>query len=100
MGTPLVNALRGQALGRSAAGWWSVGRAWVETWEPVLIPLSIGLLHLAIVQVVASLAFLTGHSTGSSSPYKPVLGDPPAMTGLAHVLVEPLRRWDGLWYAL
>jgi hypothetical protein len=76
-------------------------RAWRETIaaEGVTFPILIGLLHFLLVQAVASLAFRFGTLNSSSPPYKDVLGDPPPLDGWEHVLVEPLRLWDGLWYA-
>jgi hypothetical protein len=97
---PRAEAFGRQWSPRRASGTWATVRAGLVAREPVVFPVAVGLLHLALVQVVASLAFLTGTANDSSPPYKSVLGDPPAMTGLAHLLVEPLRQWDGLWYAL
>ena len=74
-------------------------RAWRETIaaEGVTFPVLVGLAHLILVQLVASLAFRFGTARDDSAP----LGtDPVPMDGLAHTLVEPLRQWDGLWYEL
>ena len=65
--------------------------------DAVSFPLTVFAVHWLIVQVAASLAFRYGTPTGHSAPYRTL---PPPLTGLAHVLVEPLRLWDGLWYKL
>ncbi len=65
--------------------------------EAITFPVLVGLVHFTIVQVVASLAYLTGTPREDSAPYRYV---PVPMEGLARVLVEPLRQWDGFWYKL
>jgi hypothetical protein len=66
--------------------------------ETITFPLITGLIHLAIVQVVASLVYTRG-------PLNPVLTTalqivPGDLKGLADPVVEPMRHWDGLWYRL
>ncbi len=68
--------------------------------DDVRWPLTVAVAHWCLVQLAASLAFRWGTSSDPSPPYRGVLGDPPLMGGLAHHVVEPLRQWDGLWYAL
>ncbi|MBA3336420.1 MAG: hypothetical protein H0T49_02520 [Chloroflexia bacterium] len=68
--------------------------------EAVTFPLVVGVVHWIIVQLSASLALRFGTARESSPPYKGTLGEPVPLEGLAHVLVEPLRMWDGLWYKL
>src|SRR5262245_61214602 len=74
-------------------------RAWRETIaaEGFTFPILVGLLHLLVVQLAASLAYRFGTVRADSAP----LGtDPVPMDGWQHTLVEPLRQWDGLWYKL
>ncbi|MDP9355950.1 MAG: glycosyltransferase family 39 protein [Chloroflexota bacterium] len=65
--------------------------------EAVTFPVLVGLVHFVIVQLAASIAYLSGTPREDSAPYRYV---PVPMEGLAHVLVEPLRQWDGFWYKL
>lgn len=65
--------------------------------EAVTFPVLVGLVHFVIVQLAASIAYLTGTPREDSAPYRYV---PVPMEGLARVLVEPLRQWDGFWYKL
>jgi len=60
-------------------------------------PLFVGAVHLVIVQLAASLAYRYGTSNSPSPPYQTM---PPPHDGLANLLVDPLRTWDGLWYRL
>ncbi|MDQ3045109.1 MAG: hypothetical protein M3R06_08170, partial [Chloroflexota bacterium] len=68
--------------------------------EAVSFPLLVGAVHWIVVQLTASLALRFGTARESSPPYKNALGEPVPLDGLAHILVEPLRMWDGLWYKL
>jgi len=66
--------------------------------ETISFPLLIGLIHLAIVQVVASLAYTRGTlNPVFTTALQMTPGD---LTGIADPLVEPMRQWDGLWYRL
>ncbi len=65
--------------------------------EALTFPLLVGAVHWVIVQVAATLAYHFGTPTTDSAPYDTV---PTPLDGLAHLLVEPLRLWDGLWYKL
>lgn len=60
-------------------------------------PLFVGAVHWLIVQVTASLAFHRGTVRDASPPWGQLPSD---HTGLAHLIVDPLRLWDGLWYRL
>ncbi len=68
-------------------------------------PLIVFAVHWVIAQVPASLALLygttrppdPGATSGESWAYGVKLGP---MSGLAHILVEPMRQWDGSWYRL
>ena len=73
------------------------GRAETMAAEAITFPVLVGLVHFALVQMVAALAYLRGTPTADSAPFDYV---PTAMDGWAHALVEPLRHWDGLWYKL
>jgi len=66
--------------------------------DAISFPLTIAVLHWIVVQLAASLAFRNGTPNAILSP--PYQTMPPPLTGLAHLLVEPLRQWDGLWYKL
>src|SRR5215211_813239 len=66
----------------------------------VAFPLLVGAVHWLIVQLAASLAFRYGESRPDSRPFSSQLPMPPMHEGIAHVLVDPLRTWDGLWYRL
>ena len=59
-------------------------------------PLLVGMLHWAVVQVVASLAYHRGTLNASSAPQLYPGGE---LRGWSDLLVAPLRLWDGLWYA-
>lgn len=66
--------------------------------ETITFPVLIGLIHLAIVQVVATLAYTRGN-------LNPILTTalqraPADLAGIADPIVEPMRQWDGLWYRL
>ena len=61
-------------------------------------PLTVFGVHWLIVQLAAGLAYRYGTPNRTLSP--PYNTMPPPLSGLAHVLVEPLRQWDGLWYKL
>lgn len=70
-------------------------------------PFVVGVVHWVIVQVVASLAYRYGTFTGTSAPFNDrgrlflgALQDSEKLTGVADVLVSPMRLWDGLWYQL
>lgn len=68
-------------------------------------PLLVFAVHWVIAQVAATVAYQYGtvrppfppESVGTSWAYAIPL-EP--MTGLAHLLVEPFRLWDGSWYRL
>ena len=71
-------------------------------------PIFISVVHWLIVQITASLAYRHGTSTCDSRPFPPPklceLDPRPALpgehSGIAQLLVDPLRNWDGLWYRL
>ena len=88
---PIPRARTG--AGRGVARW----RAFATS-EALTFPLLVGVVHWLIVQLAASLAFRYGTPNPVVSP--PYRTMPPSLTGWAHVLVEPLRQWDGLWYKL
>lgn len=54
-------------------------------------------VHWLIVQAAATIAYRIGLQHSHSAPYGQL---PPPLDGLANLLVEPLRQWDGLWYTL
>ncbi|HEU5432555.1 MAG TPA: hypothetical protein VFU81_12880 [Thermomicrobiales bacterium] len=60
-------------------------------------PLAVFVVHWLLVQIPASLALLWGTPNAPSPPYGRL---PESLTGIAHVIVEPMRQWDGLWYRL
>src|SRR3954469_13775198 len=60
-------------------------------------PLFVGAVHWIIVQLSASLAYHYGRSTGTS---KPQSYTPNQLGSIVDFFVGPMRRWDGLWYAL
>ncbi|MGH2548459.1 MAG: mannosyltransferase family protein, partial [Thermomicrobiales bacterium] len=62
-----------------------------------LFPIAVFLVHYAIVQVTATLAYMYGTARGSSEPY-PKNNPYQLMTGFWENIVGPLRLWDGLWY--
>lgn len=64
---------------------------------PLQFPIVVGIVHWLLVQTVATLAYRFGTSRSDSAPFGTM---PPPHTGLAHLLVDPLRQWDGLWYRL
>jgi len=66
--------------------------------ERLGFPLGVGVIHLVVVQLVASLAYRFGTPREDSAPWPPWV--PPDLGGWAGTLVEPLRLWDGLWYKL
>lgn len=66
--------------------------------DTLRFPLAVAAVHWVIVQLAASLAYHVGTPNATVSP--PYRTMPSPLTGLAHVLVEPLRQWDGLWYKL
>lgn len=66
--------------------------------EAVSFPLAVFGLHWLVVQLAATLAFFIGTPNRQlTAPYGTM---PPPLSGLARLLVEPLRSWDGLWYKL
>ncbi len=65
--------------------------------EGVSFPLVVGVVHLLIVQLVASLAYRFGTIREDSAPFRYV---PEPLDGWARYLVEPMRHWDGFWYKL
>ncbi len=75
----------------------SATRGRVSAAEWLGFPLGVGVLHLIVTQLVASLAYRFGTPTADSAPYSWV---PPELGGWAGTIVEPLRLWDGLWYKL
>lgn len=83
------------ATGTAATG--AAARGGARTAEGLGFPLGVGVVHLAVVQLVASLAYRFGTPTADSAPYSWV---PPELGGWAGIVVEPLRLWDGLWYTL
>src|SRR5688572_13228174 len=60
-------------------------------------PLFVGAVHLLIVQLAASLAYHFGRSTGGSGPQNYQAN---SLSGLADIIVGPMRNWDGLWYTM
>src|SRR5829696_6033142 len=66
--------------------------------EATTFPLIIGLIHLAIVQIVASLAYTRGTLNPVVTTALQMV--PADLTGIADPVVEPMRQWDGLWYRL
>ena len=67
-----------------------------QGWE-VRFPLTVFLVHWAIIQGAAWLALRLGTFNGASPPYG---REPLPMGGWQGVIVEPFRQWDGLWYRL
>lgn len=65
-------------------------------WE-LRFPLTVFLVHWAIIQGAAWLSLRVGTANAGSPPYGRM---PAPMGGLAGVVVEPFRQWDGLWYTL
>ena len=65
-----------------------------NTWS---FPLAVGLVHILIVQITASLAYAYGTPTLPSNPrdhpFQP-------LGGLVGKIVNPMQLWDGLWYRL
>ena len=85
-----------RATGRGRA----VSRAGAWTSDAILFPLFVGLVHFLLVQIPATLSYIYGTikpDGPKSAAYQLPL---PRLDGLAHWLVEPLRQWDGTWYAL
>ena len=66
--------------------------------DALSFPLTVAAVHWLIVQVAATLAYRAGTPNAIVSPPYQIM--PPPLNGLAHLLVEPLRQWDGLWYKL
>src|SRR5438045_726721 len=60
-------------------------------------PILVGIIHLTIVQLAATLAYRYGTATKPSPPFQKMPGP---HTGIAHWIVDPVRQWDGLWYRL
>lgn len=60
-------------------------------------PLFVGAVHWLIVQISASLAQRYGESTDPSLALQ-MRVEP--HEGLSHLIVDPFRNWDGLWYRL
>jgi hypothetical protein len=60
-------------------------------------PLLVGAVHWLIVQITATLALRYGEPTGPSLALQIRV---PPHTGLTHLIVDPFRNWDGLWYRL
>ena len=71
-------------------------RGGAAPWE-VGFPLAVFAAHWLLIQVAATLADRFGEANAPSPPYGQL---PAPMGGLAGWVVEPLRQWDGLWYAL
>jgi hypothetical protein len=66
--------------------------------ETITFPLIVGLIHLAIVQAVATLVYTRGNLNPTLTT---ALRRAPAdLVGIADPVVEPMRQWDGLWYRL
>ncbi len=66
--------------------------------ETFTFPLLVGIVHFAVVQAIASLVYSRGtQNPGVTSALDLVPAD---LSGIADLLVEPLRFWDGLWYRL
>lgn len=65
--------------------------------DAVSFPLLVFAVHWLIIQAAATIAYRFGVANGDSAPYRQL---PPPLAGLANLIVEPLRHWDGLWYAL
>jgi hypothetical protein len=66
--------------------------------ETITFPLIIGLIHLAIVQGIATLAYTRGTLNPGITTALQIA--PADLVGLADPVVEPMRHWDGLWYRL
>jgi hypothetical protein len=75
----------------------------------ISFPVVVGVIHLLIVQVAASLAFRFGTSYSTSAPYNVECANNPNLPqcsleaplgGLTQDIVGPFRLWDGLWYKL
>lgn len=64
----------------------------------IRLPLIVGAVHLAIVQLTATLAYRYGSFNSPLSP--PYSTMPPEVGGFWGHLVNPFRTWDGLWYRL
>lgn len=66
--------------------------------ETITFPLLVGILHFALVQLIATLV----HTRGTQNPAIATALNvaPRDLPGLFDPLVEPLRLWDGLWYRL
>jgi hypothetical protein len=65
--------------------------------EAIGYPLLVFAVHWVVIQLTASIAYRIGISNSHSAPYGQL---PPSLDGLASLIVEPLRHWDGLWYTL
>ncbi len=65
--------------------------------DAISYPLLVFAVHWLIVQAAATIAYRFGVPTADSAPYRQL---PPPLDGLGNLIVEPLRHWDGLWYAL
>jgi hypothetical protein len=85
---------RTSAVGQGVSG--SRGRA-LSREEAIGYPLLVFAVHWLIVQLAATIAYRIGVPNAHSAPYGQL---PPPLDGLANLIVEPLRHWDGLWYAL
>lgn len=72
-------------------------RAGAAARDRVSYPLLVFAVHWLIVQAAASIAYRIGVQHADSAPYRQL---PPPLEGLANLIVEPLRHWDGLWYRL
>ncbi|MGH2560880.1 MAG: mannosyltransferase family protein [Thermomicrobiales bacterium] len=97
--------------GVRAAGAARGRRTWLERVADgaITFPVVVGVIHLVIVQLAASLGFRYGNSFVTSAPYnQECAGNPdfPACSleaplgGLTQDIVGPFRLWDGLWYKL
>ncbi|HEU5424705.1 MAG TPA: mannosyltransferase family protein [Nitrolancea sp.] len=61
------------------------------------VPLLAWVLHLALVFAVAAIGVANFYTLNAV----PAIGFAlPPMSGIAHYTIQPLRNWDGFWYAL
>lgn len=65
-------------------------------WE-LRFPFTVFVVHWVLIQGAAWLSMRIGTPNGESPPYGRMPGP---MAGLAGIIVEPFRQWDGLWYTL
>lgn len=74
-----------------------------STSEAIQFPVVVWIVHWLLTQIPATLAYHYGTVRSGPDPgensgaYQIVLGP---MSGIAGLLVEPFRNWDGTWYRL